>query len=295
MNARRRLALVLLAVLSLIWGYNWVVMKIAVASAPPFEFAAWRVFGGAISLAIVALVLRKPLRPEYPAAYFWIGIFQTSLFLGLATWAIVRSGVGKVAILAYTMPIWVAVIAWPVLGERLRTVQIAAVGLAAIGVFCLIGPLHRVGFAEVLAVFGGLSWAIGIVITKCVQRGRSVDLFGMTMWQMLFGGIALVIVALLVPERPTVWSSAYVAALLYNIILATAIGYALWIFILDVLPARDASMGTLAIPIVSIVASWLQLGERPSLLTTTGAVLILIALAVLCFADRGKPRERTAD
>jgi drug/metabolite transporter (DMT)-like permease len=286
MNRKRRLALALLALLSLIWGYNWVVMKIAVADAPPFAFAAWRVFGGAIALVILAIVLRKPLRPQFPAAYFWIGIFQTALFLGLATWAVVTAGAGKVAILAYTMPIWVAVIAWPVLGERLYPLQIAAVAIAAIGVLCLISPLHRIGLPEILAVLSGLSWAIGIVIIKYVQRRQSVDLYGMTMWQMLFAGAALVVVALLVPERTTVWSTAYIGALLYNIVLATAFGYALWIFILDVLPARDASMGTLANPVISIVASWLQLGERPSLLTGIGAILILAALALLSFADR---------
>jgi drug/metabolite transporter (DMT)-like permease len=286
MKGKRRLALIALALLSLIWGYNWAVMKMAVIDAPPFAFAAWRVLGGAIALLIAAIALRRPLRPEYPMAYFWIGIFQTAAFLGLVTWAVVTAGAGKVAILAYTMPIWVAVIGWPVLGERLHSAQIGAVVLAAFGVLCLVGPLHRAGFAELLALLGGLWWAIGVVITKRVQRDRSVDLYGMTMWQLLFAGIALVVVALVVPERPTVWSSVYIGALLYNMLIATALGYGMWIFILNVLPAREASMGTLAVPIVSIVASWFQLGERPSLLTALGAFLILASLALLNLSDR---------
>jgi drug/metabolite transporter (DMT)-like permease len=69
---------------------------------------------------------------------------------------------------------------------------------------------------------------------------------------------------------------------------ATAIAYSLWIFALDVLPARDASMGTLANPVVGILAAWLQLGEVPSRLSLVGMALIAIGLIVLTLAERGK-------
>jgi drug/metabolite transporter (DMT)-like permease len=283
---RRRLALLALVTLTVVWGYNWVVMKIAVSDTAPFTFAAWRTFGGGVMLLVLALFLRRPLRPEFPVAYFWIGIFQTGGFIGLAMWAVLTAGAGKVALLAYTMPVWVCIMAWPALGERLHLPQTAAIAVAFAGVACLIWPLREVGRAEILALLAGLSWAIGIIITKLVQRGRRVDLYGMTMWQMLFGGAALVIVALAVPHRATTWSGTFVFALAYNIALATALGYALWVFVLDVLPARDASMGVLANPVVSIIAAWLQLGERPGVLTAVGAVLILAGLALLSFVDR---------
>ncbi|MDE2482644.1 MAG: DMT family transporter [bacterium] len=283
---RRGAAVIALVVLAFIWGYNWVVMKVAVESASPFVFAALRTFGGGIALALVALALRKPLRPQFPAAFFWIGIFQTAAFVGLVTFAVVTAGAGQVAMLAYTMPLWVSLIAWPVLGERINVPQGAAIFVAFAGVACMVGPLRGIGLAEILAVLAGLAWAVGIILTKMLQRRAAVDLYGLTMWQMLFGGAALVVVALVVPSHPTVWNAPFAFAVAYNVLLATALAYALWIFILDALPARDASMGTLANPVVGVLAAWAQLGEAPTRLSATGMLLIVVGLVALTLVDR---------
>ena len=283
---RRQLALIALVILALIWGYNWVVMKIAVHDAPPFVFAATRTLGGGLVLAAAGLALRKRITPQLPAAFFWIGLFQTGIFVGLVTWGVVAAGAGQVAMLAYTMPLWVSLIGSRVLGERLTLAHGIALAIAFAGIACMIGPRHSVGVPEVLAVLAGLSWAIGVVISKRAQRGSSVDLFNLTTWQLLFGGIALAVVAFAVPERPVVWNTTYTLAIVYNVVLATALAYFLWIFVLDELPARDASMGTLANPVIGAVAAWVQLAEVPTLLTGVGMMLLFLGLVVLWFADR---------
>jgi len=272
------------------WGYNWVVMKIAVHDAAPFRFAAWRSLGGGVALAIVAIVSRRPLRPQFPRESAWIGLFQTAGFIGLATWAVVSAGAGQVAMLAYTMPLWVSLLAWPLLGERIGVWQAVAIAIAFAGVACMIGPLRSVGPAEWVAVLAGVSWAIGVILTKRLQRRANVDLFGLTMWQLLAGGAVLTIVALAVPAHPTVVNAAYVLAVAYNIVIATALAYFLWMFVLDVLPARDAGMGTLANPVVGVLAAWLQLGEVPTRLAALGMFLIVAGLATLSLADRRASR-----
>ena len=283
---RRAGAIAALAVLALVWGYNWVVMKVAVHDAPPFQFAAWRTCGGAVALVATALALRKPLRPQYPLPFLAIGFFQTTGFVGLVTWAVESAGAGQVAMLAYTMPLWVSLLAWPALGERIGGWQAAAIAIAFAGVACMAGPLRTAGIAEALAVSAGFLWAIGVILTKRLQRRAQVDVFGLTMWQMLFGAAMLLVVALLVPAHATTWSASYIAAIAYNIVFATALAYILWTFVLDVLPAHDASMGTLANPIVGVLAAWLQLGEIPSRLSALGMFLIVVGLIVLSMADR---------
>jgi drug/metabolite transporter (DMT)-like permease len=65
-----------LAVLALIWGYNWVVMKVALLYAQPLTFAAMRTFLGALALLALLVFLRRPLRPP---AVRWTGpIARTS-------------------------------------------------------------------------------------------------------------------------------------------------------------------------------------------------------------------------
>lgn len=279
-------AIIALAALALIWGYNWVVMKVAVHDAPPFQFAALRTCGGAVALFATALILRKPLRPQYPLAFLAIGFFQTACFVGLVAWAVVSAGAGQVAMLAYTMPLWVSLLAWPALGERIGAWQAVAIAIAFAGMACMVGPLRSVGFAEVLAISSGFLWAIGIILTKRLQRRTHVDVFGLTMWQMLFGGAVLLVVALLAPAHATTWDGSYVFALVYNIVFASALAYVLWVFVLDVLPARDAGMGTLANPVVGVLFAWLQLGEVPTRLSGLGMLLIVAGLVVLTLADR---------
>lgn len=281
-------ALLALAVLALIWGYNWVVMKIATQYAPPFEFAAWRLLGGAVVLFIAMIALRKPLMPQRPAAYLWIGLFQSGAFVGLATWAVVMAGAGKVAVLSYTMPFWVAALGWPVLGEKLRAAQIGAIAVALSGIVLIVSSGQARGSlgADAIAVAAGIAWAIGVVLTRRVQLHHKVDVLSLTTWQLFFGGVALAIVAAFVPHRATQWTTLYIAALAYNIVLASAFAYSLWIFVLRKLPARDASMGTLANPIIGIIAAWLQLGEVPSSSEAIGMTLIVLSLLGLALQQQ---------
>jgi drug/metabolite transporter (DMT)-like permease len=275
-----------------LWGYNWVVMKIAVEYAPPVEFAALRLLLGAAVLFAALLVVRKPLRPQRPLEFFWIGLFQSGGFIALATWAVLISGAGKVAVLSYTMPLWVALAGWPLLGERLRTAQIVALGIAVAGIIMILDVRQAHGslFADALALLAGVSWAIGVIISKRVQREGTVDVLSLTTWQMLFGGVLVGIAALIVPEHATHWTWVYGAALAYNALGASAAAYFLWVFVLQHLPARDASMGTLANPVVGIIAAWLQLGEVPSSSEAIGMGLVIVALAALALQQ-----QRVAD
>jgi drug/metabolite transporter (DMT)-like permease len=143
--------------------------------------------------------------------------------------------------------------------------------------------------ADVIAITAGVSWAIGVVLTKRLHTDEKADVLSFTTWQMFFGGIVVGIAALWVPEHATHWTWIYGGALAYNVFLASALAYLLWIFVLRHLPARDASMGTLTNPVVGIAAAWLQLGETPSRVEGVGMVLVIGALTMLAWTP---PNQR---
>src|SRR5665648_1239395 len=91
-----------LILLALIWGYNWVVMKIGLGYAQPFAFAALRTFLGALSLFLLLIVLRRSLRPQAVGFTIVIGLLQTTGFVGLLMWALQSGGAGKTSVLTYT-------------------------------------------------------------------------------------------------------------------------------------------------------------------------------------------------
>ena len=91
------------------------------------------------------------------------------------------------------------------------------------------------------------------------------ELLSLTAWQMLYGCIPLIAAAWLVPERPIEWTGAFLAALSFNAVGGMAIATLLWLYILYRLPATISSLSSLIVPIVGVLAAWIQLGERPSL------------------------------
>ena len=262
-QAGRDLGAAALVLLAIIWGYHWVVMKIGLRYADPLAFAALRTLLGALGLFLVLILLRRSLRPQAIGFTVVIGLLQTTGFIGLLMWALESGGAGKTSVLTYTMPFWLLLMAWAYLGERLHGMQWPAVGLALAGLLLVLSPWRLQGaFSSLLALAGAASGAASAIVVKELQKRQDVDLLSLTAWQMLFGSLPLILVALLVGGRPE-WSRPFVWALAYNVILGNALEFLLWGFALRKLSAGAAGLGTLATPVIGIAAAWLQLGSGP--------------------------------
>ncbi len=280
----RAAALLALIGLSLIWSYNYVVMKQVLAYTGPFAFTALRAVLGAGVLFVLLVVLRRPLRPSVWGPLVVLGLLQTGAFMALLQWALVEGGAGKTAVLIYTMPFWLLLLAWPLLGERLRGGQWLAVGLAAGGLVAILGPgSGGTGTvqATLIALVAGLVWAACAVVAKQIQTRHPMDLLTLTAWQMLFGAAALCLIAPLVPERAIEPTPYFYGALAYNALGATALAWLLWLFALRHLPAGVAGLTSLATPALGVLFAWLLLGEAPSAAEWFGMALIAAALALL--------------
>ena len=278
-----RLALGALLVVCLIWGYNWVVMKIGLRYAAPFDFVALRNVGGAACLFLLLLVLRKPLRPQALRYSIVLGLLQVTGNLGLVMWALTTGAVGRISVLGYTMPFWVLLLAWPILGERIHGFEWGALALALAGLVFIFNPAgaHGTLSSSFKALGAGVFWAGATIVTRMLHRHQEVDLVSLAAWQMLFGAIPLVLIAFLVPSKPIHWTATFGMALAFNMVLANVVAWSLWLFVLRHLPTGTAGVGTLAAPVVGIVAAWAQLGEKPSPLEGVGMALIVGALALL--------------
>jgi drug/metabolite transporter (DMT)-like permease len=271
-----------LVLLALVWGYNWVVMKVAMQYAEPFTFAALRTFVGAIFMFALVAALRRPLRPVALGLTAVFGLLQTGAFVGLAMWAVDIGGAGKTSVLAYTMPFWLLLLAWPLLGEPVRGFQWASVVLALAGLVFVLGPWNLTGLrSSLLALGAGFCWALSSVVVKVLRRRHQVDLLSLIAWQGLIGSIPLVVIALLTATTPPVWSGSFIAAFAFNILPANALAWVLWLYILHSLPTGTAGISSLAVPVVGVLAAWIQLGEQPGALEAVGMGLIVVALAIL--------------
>ena len=276
-------ALVALTIVSLVWSFNWIVMKQAMQYSGPFEFSALRYAIGCVILFGILVARGESLRPPPLLQTLLIGIAQTTGFQALVQWALVEGGAGKTALLAYTMPFWVVLITWALLAERPTRRHIVSIAIAAVGLVLVVEPWHGLGgeMSAALAILGGLAWGIGVVLSKRLFRRSAVNVLSLTAWQMLFGALGLIVIAALVPERGFDWTPWFIGAVIYNAVLASCLAWLLWSYVVEQLPTHVAGMSSLVIPLAGIGFAWLLLGERPSGIEALGIVAIGMALAVL--------------
>jgi drug/metabolite transporter (DMT)-like permease len=264
-----------------IWGYSWVVMKIALRHAHPFDFAALRVAIGCVLL--FALVVARGQRMGLSAYRMAIvlGLLQVALFVALSHFALLHAGPGKTSVLVFTMPFWMIVFAHFILRERMRAPQWLAVALAFAGLVLIVEPWRLTDLVgSLLAIAAGAVWAISAVLSKRWPTAGA-DPLVFTAWQLLFGCIALTLLAWLHPHAGIDWTTEFVVTLLFSAILATAVGWWLWTYVLAHMPAGIAGLNSLGIPVIAVLGSAIQLGERPPPMELAGMLLIGAALTLL--------------
>jgi drug/metabolite transporter (DMT)-like permease len=278
-----RLAVVALVGQSVFLGYNWVVMKQGLKYSDPWPFTALRTGLGTVALFVTLALLRRPLRPTHPGMTMLLGLLQTTGMIGLLMWALETGAAGRVSALVYTMPVWTLILSRVFLAERIRGLQWLAAALSLVGLVLVLDPAHLAGTwqSKVMALGSGGCWAASAIVAKLINRRGPVDIINLTAWQMLYGSIPIILIAVLAPSRSIQWSGEFIWALGYNVIPATAFAWVLWLYVLRALPTGVAGISTLATPVIGIAAAAIQLGERVSPLEGVGMACILAALLAL--------------
>lgn len=300
--ATRRAAYAALAVLTLIWGSNWLVMKAALALSDPVVLNLHRTW---LAVAALFAVLVWQRRLAWPAAWWPVlctGFFQTTVNYGATTMALAGGGAGRTSVLVFTMPFWTLLIAHVVLHERVRGGLWIAVALAFTGLAVVVAPWEwRPGdlASKLWAVLSGFGWAAGAVATKHYQRDRDLDVLNFLAWQMLLGVLPLTLLPVAFDYAPTQWGAPYALLLLFIGVVSTACGFVLWAAILRHLPAGTASLNMFAIPVIALVSSMLITGERLAPNEWAGVALIGAGLGTLTLvtlrAARGGARAAPPD
>jgi drug/metabolite transporter (DMT)-like permease len=280
--------LILLVALTVAWGVNWPMMKMALQEIPPWSFRTLCLMvGGATLLLLTRAAGQKVLiPPRYGLAIAWVALFNITGWHICSAYGLLHTGSGRAAIIGYTMPLWTSLFSIPILGTRPNARQVLALTLGMGALATLVAEDFRaLGGAPLGALFmigAALNFAMGTVLVKKVGFS-DMPVMALTGWQQLIGGLPIVVGWLLLEPVPDLTAVSWPAllGLLYAIFIAMVFCHTAYFQLVRLLPAHVAAIGILAVPVVGVISGAIMLGEPIGQAEITALVLVVGGLCLL--------------
>ncbi|MDR4887992.1 DMT family transporter [Fredinandcohnia sp. QZ13] len=268
-----------MVILCLIWGFNFVVMKLGNGVFPPGEFAAWRFLTGSIVLLGLCFLKRIPLPNKSDLKWFILcGILQTTYFNIAIQISLNHISAGLTSVLTYSMPLFLSIMAhrW-IPGERLTVRKSFGIVVGILGLFLAMN-IHFGGsiWTVLLALSSAISWAIASLLFKL--KLKHCDTIQFTTWQMTIGAVGLLVYTLSFETGESHWGFMPIVYILFSGVAASALAFVMWNHILRRTEASKASTSLLIVPIVGVISGYIFLDESLSVVTLAGILLVLVGI-----------------
>lgn len=268
----------------LIWGSTYLAIRVMVETVPPMLGAGVRfVLAGVVMLVVLAArggLRRVRLDPRGLAAVALIGTLLAAGGNGLVTVGEMHVPSGLAALLVASVPLWI-VLFRSAGGDRVAGRTLAGVGVGFAGVALLLLPGNRPAGVPLgpvlLIVLAAVSWGLGSVFAQRLRMPP--DPLVSTGWQMLAGGIVLLVAGLIAGEaggvRVGAFSADSVLALAYLVTIGSIIGYSAYAWLLQNVPISQAATYAYVNPMVAVGLGWAILDEQvPSTMLLATAVIV---------------------
>lgn len=278
----------------MVWGVNFVVIKIGLHDMPPFLLAALRFT--LVAFPAILFIRRPSVQVKWLFAYGITISFGQFSFLFLAIKLGMPAGIASLVIQAQAFFTIIFCVLW--LSEKCKWHHVAGVLVACAGMFLLakagmgIGGGNSITWVTLLLTLGAaMSWALGNVINKIVMKNNEVSVISLVVWSALvaivpffacswiFEGTEVITNSLLAMSVRTALSLIYLA------LFATVLGYAGWGYLLGRYETWRIAPLSLMVPVVGIISADVLLGETLSDVQVLGAVIILIGLLLNTFGS----------
>ena len=290
---------VALAIVYTVWGSTYLAIRVAVETLPPFLMASVRflIAGGILYTFSIRRGAREADRPGF-RQWRAAAIVGTLLFLGGnggVVWAEQRVASGVAALIVASVPLWMALIAFVALKERLPRVAVAGLLVGFAGTALLIRPSgsSHIDLAGALVLVGAsVSWAIGtLYAVRAPLPLRGGVSAGM---QLLCGGVVLGVVGIASGELGRIdagsFSRSSLIALAYLIVFGAIIAFSAYSWLVQNAPPAIVSTYAYVNPAIAVLLGWAFLNEQVASTTLVAGAVIVVAVAMIV-GSRTKMRE----
>ena len=280
------LQIALYALLCIIWGSTWLVIKVGYGGLGPFNVAAIRFFVAALLLAAIVPLTgaRWPRGRVEWTLVVWVGVFLFGADYGLIYWAEQYIDSGLTAILFATLPLITIAFAHAyVPGDRITARKLAGTVLAFLGVASLFADHVRIDASTswpMVAVVGAAVCAAGTSVAS-KRHGHALHPAALNAPAMLVGAIVLTAVSFATGERfdlprdASTWS-----AVLYLALAGSVLSFLVYFSLLKTWSVTSLSFISVFTPAIALLLGFVFLEERPTFWTAAGAALILAGVTM---------------
>ena len=258
---------VVLALLTVVWGFNWPIMKLGVTGFPPLTFRLICLLIGTPVLGLALLAMKVPFR--IPRIYWRellvLSIFNMFIWHALIILAVQYLSSGRSAILGYTMPIFSAVIGAVVFQAQMSKRAWGGVAAAALGVVLLLwhelANLSGRPVGVLLALVAASTWAFGTQLLRRTQiplPTLTLSFWMTAMTTVVIGALALLFEA----DRWQAPTTTHWLSILYNALLVFGFAHSAWFYLARGLPPVASTLSVMMIPILGVFSGAWALNEH---------------------------------
>jgi probable blue pigment (indigoidine) exporter len=256
-------------------GSSFSVGKIGLTWISPLLLAGMRFTIAGVLMAVATARRRQPRQGDWLRVAL-IGLLQTGLVMGCIFLSLRTIPAGESSILTFTNPLLVVVLSSLFLGARYRPLQWVGVLLGLAGVVLTLGLHIQAAAGLWLGLGAGLSWAVATLLVK--RWGARFDVWVLSAYQMLIGGIALLLAGVTLEPPKLIMTGSAVAIILWLAIAASIVQFGVWYYLLSQGDPGKISAFLFLAPFFGVVSGGVLLGERVGWNVLAGALCIIAGI-----------------
>ncbi|MGP9803483.1 DMT family transporter [Paracoccus sp. NSM] len=270
---------------AIIWASAFTSTRMIVTDAPPLMALSLRfALSGGIGV-LIALAMGQTWRtltaPQWRAVIV-LGLCQNALYLGLNWVAMQWIEAGLASIIAATMPLMVGALGWALMGERLRPMGIAGLGIGVLGVAIIMGA-RLDGGSNLTGIAMCFAAALALAVATLTVRGASSggNVMMIVGLQMLVGSVTLGMIAPFIETWQVNWSPRLVGAFLYTVIAPGLLATWIWFLLVGRIGAVRAATFHFLTPFFGVATAALLLGEALGAGDVLGVAIIMAGILMV--------------
>ncbi|HEX6922458.1 MAG TPA: DMT family transporter [Bacillales bacterium] len=280
---------ILILVTTALMGSSFAIGKIGLEFVSPLLLVGLRFTLAGIVMGFLVIGRPHPHQLQDWGKIAIIGFFQTAGVMGSIFIALRTITAGETSILLFVNPLLVVVFGTLFLSAKYRWIQWLGVISGFLGVFITLGFHLQLRLGTWLALMGAVSWAIATLLIK--KWSPRFNIWVLTAYQMLFGGILLLIGSFALEDPAITFNFTSISVVLWLAIMASVIQFAIWFFLLEQGDPGKTSAFLFLAPFFGVLSGWLLLGETIEWTTLVGGLLIFVGIFLVNWPKTDRKKE----